>query len=127
MEKETAETEEDSVIMRGDNLSIVNLTKYNTVKKEAKYIQINHIVRKLTTNKRATQDHMKKAEFEFMMDLKPLIPKTAVDQELTRVGNIMRREDRETGSKSFQAVSENYQMWPHTFRRPNRHSLDADY
>ena len=66
-ELETNETEEDSVIMRGDNLPIVVLSKYNTEGKEAKYIQINHIVGKLTANKKATEDHIKKAEFDFML------------------------------------------------------------
>ena len=50
LEIENAETEEDSVIMRGDNLPIVDLSKYNTDGKKTKYIQINHIVRKLTNN-----------------------------------------------------------------------------
>ena len=42
LEIENAETEEDSIIMQGDNLPIVDLSKYNTDGKEAKYIQINH-------------------------------------------------------------------------------------
>ena len=82
--------------MRGDNLPIVDLSKYNTEGKEAKYIQINHIVGKLTANKKTTEDNIKKAEFEFMLDLKTLISKTAIDPELTQVRNSMRREDRET-------------------------------
>ena len=99
-----AETEEDSVIMLGDNLPIMDLTKYNTDGNEAKYIQINHIVGKLTTSKKATEDHIKEAEFEFMMDLKSLISKTAIDPELTRVRNSMRREDRETIPEDYKAV-----------------------
>ena len=51
------------MIKRGDNLPIVDLTKYNTDGKEAKYIQIHHTVGKLTTNKKTTEDHIKKAEF----------------------------------------------------------------
>ena len=51
-----AETEEDSVIMRGDNLPIVDLGKYNTEGKELHYIQINHIVGTLTSNKKITED-----------------------------------------------------------------------
>ena len=47
--------------MRGDNLLIVDSTKYNTDGKEAKYIQINHIVGKLTANKKATEKHIKKS------------------------------------------------------------------
>ena len=101
---ETTETEDDSVIMRGDNLTIVDLSKYNTDGKEAKYIQINHIVGKLTTNKKVTEDHIKKAEFDFMMDLKTLIAKTTIDPELTRVRNSMRREDRETFPDGYRAV-----------------------
>ena len=83
--------------MRGDNLPSVDLSKYNTEGgKEAKYIQINHIVGKLTANKKATEGYIKKAEFEFMLDLKTLISKTGIDPELTRVRTSMRREDRET-------------------------------
>ena len=104
LEIENAETEEDSIIMRGDNLPIVDLSKYNTDGKEAKYIQINHIVGKLTGNKKITEENIKKAEFEFMMDLKTLIAKTAIDPELTRVRNSMRREDRETIPDGYRTV-----------------------
>ena len=52
LEPEQPETEEDSVIMRGDNLPIVDLSKFNTDGKEAHYIQINHIVGKLSGNKK---------------------------------------------------------------------------
>ena len=96
IEPEQPETEEDSVIMRGDNLPIVDLNNFNTDGKEAHYIQINHIVGKLSGNKRITEDTIKKAEFEFMLDLKTLISKTAIDPELTRVRASMRREDRDT-------------------------------
>ena len=89
------------MILRGDNLPIVDLSKYNTDGKEAKYIQINHIDGKLTTNKKATEDHINKAEFEFMMDLKTLISKTAIDPELTGVCNSIERQFRkDTGQHS---------------------------
>ena len=90
--------------MRGDNLPIVDLSKYNTNGKETKYIQINHIVGKLTANKKVTEDHIKKAEFDFMMDLKTIIAKTAIDPELTRVRTNMRREDRETIPDGYRTV-----------------------
>ena len=90
--------------MRGENLPIVDLSKFNTEGKEAHYIQIYHIVGKLTSNKKITEDHIKKDEFEFMMDLKTLIAKTAVDPELTRVGNSMRRGDRETIPVGYRTV-----------------------
>ena len=96
LEIEAAETEKDNMIKRGKNLPKVDLSKYNTEGKDAHYIRINHIARKLTSNKKITEDHIKKAEFEFMMDLKTLIGKTEIDPELTRVRNSMRREDRDT-------------------------------
>ena len=90
--------------MRGDNLPIVDLTRYNTDGKEAKCIQINHIVEKLNTNKKAMEDHIKKAEFEFMMDLKTLISRTAIDLNLSRLRNSMRREIRETKPQGYWTV-----------------------
>ena len=101
---EQPETEEDSVIMRGDNLPIVDLTKFNTDGKEAHYIQINHNVGKLTGSKKISEDTIKKAEFEFMLDLKTLISKTAIDPELTRVRASMRREERETTPEGYRPV-----------------------
>ena len=102
--QEPEDTEEDSVLLRGDNLSIVDLSKYNTDGKEAKYIQINHIVGKLTANKKITEENIKKAEFEFMMDLNTLISKTATDPELTHVRNSMRRGDREITPDGYKPV-----------------------
>ena len=104
IEPEQPETEEDSVIMRGDNLPIVDLSKFNTDGKEAHYIQINHIVGKLSGNKKITEDAIKKAEFEFLLDLKTLISKTAIDPELIRVRASMRREDRDTTPDGYRPV-----------------------
>ena len=100
------DTEKDSIILRGDNLLIVHLSKYKTEGKEAKYIQINHIVGTLSTNKKATEENIKNAEFEFMLDQKTLISKTAIDPELTRVRSSMRREDRETAPEGYKPVFE---------------------
>ena len=76
---ERAETKEDSVIMRGDNLLIVDLSKYKTDGKEAKYNQINYIVENLTANEKVTEDHIKKTEFDSFKGLKTFISKTAID------------------------------------------------
>ena len=78
--------------MRADNLPIVDLSKYHTDGKEAHYIQINHVVGKITGSKKLTEENIKKTEFNFMLDLKTLILKTAIDPELTRVRASMRRE-----------------------------------
>ena len=104
IEPEQPETEEDSLILRGDNLPIVDLSKFNTEGKEAHYIQINHTVGKLSENKKITEDTIEKAKFEFMMDLKTLIRRTAIDPELTRVRISMRREDREATPEGYKQV-----------------------
>ena len=59
---------------------------------------------KLSGNKKITEDTIKKAEFEFMMDLKTLIARTAIDPELTRVRISMRREDREATPEGYKQV-----------------------
>ena len=104
IEQNTVDTEEDSVIMRGDNLPIVDLSKYHTEGKEVHYIQINHIVGRLTENKKMTEENIKKAEFSFMLDLKTLISKTAIDPEMTRVRTSMRREERDSAPEGYRAV-----------------------
>ena len=100
---ENNETEEDSVIMRGDNLPIVDLSKYNTEGKEVKYIQINHIHKNLPPTRKPLKTTTK-TELDFMLDLKTLISKTAIDPEMTRVRNSMRREDRETIPDGYRTV-----------------------
>ena len=90
--------------MRGDNLSIVGLSKYHTDGKEAHYIQINHIVGRITENKLLTEENIKKAEFHFMLDLKTLISKTAIDPEMTRVPASMRREEKNTAPEGYRPV-----------------------
>ena len=90
--------------MQGDSLPIVDLSKYNTDGIEAKYTQILHIVGKLTSNKKATKEHIKKAEFEFMMSVKTLISKTAINPELTRVRNSMHQDTRETILDGYRTV-----------------------
>ena len=100
------DTEEDSIILCRDNLPTVDLSSYNTDGKKAKYIQINHIVGNLRRNKMTTEENINKAEFEFLLDLKTLISKTAIDPELTRVRSSMRREDRETAPEKYKPVIE---------------------
>ena len=99
-EQNTVDTEEDSVIMRGDNLPIVDLSKYHTDGKEAHYIQINHIVGRTTENKNFIEENIKKAEFNFMLDLKTLISRT----EMTRVRASMRREEKHTAPEGYRPV-----------------------
>ena len=88
----------------GDNLPIVDWSKFNTERKEAHYIQINNTLRKLSGNKKRYEETTKKAEFEFMLTLKSLISTTAIDLAQTRVGASMRQEDRETNPDGYAPV-----------------------
>ena len=49
-------------------------------------------------------ESIKKAEFEFMIDPKTLMSKIAIESELNRVQNSMRREDRETAPDRYKPV-----------------------
>ena len=42
-DQNTVDTEEDSVIMQCDNLPIFDLSKYHTNRKDAHFIQTNHL------------------------------------------------------------------------------------
>ena len=103
-ERNKVYTAEDSVIMRGENLPIVDLSKYHTDGEEAHYFQINHIVGRITEIKKLTEENIKKAEFNFMLDLKILISKTAIDPEMTRVRASMRREEKDTAPEGYRPV-----------------------
>ena len=82
-EENEPESEGESQIIRGDNFPIVDLKAYNTEGREAQFIQMNQVVEKMTGDKKATEDAIKKAEFNFMLDLKTLIAKSNTDAELT--------------------------------------------
>ena len=90
-EETEQESEGESQVIRGDNFSIVDLKAYNTEGKEAQFIQINQIIEKATGNQTNTEETIKKAEFNFMLDLKTLIAKSSTDAELNRVRDAMRR------------------------------------
>ena len=56
---------------------------------------------KITENQKLTEENIKKAEFNFMLDLKTLNSKTAIDPEMTRVRASMRREEKDTASEGY--------------------------
>ena len=95
-EETEQESKGESQIIRGDNFPIVDLKAYNTEGKEAQFIQINQVIEKVTGNQKNTEETIKKAEFNFMLDLKTLIAKSSTDAELNRVRDAMRRDDRDT-------------------------------
>ena len=87
-----------------DNLATVDLSKFNTDGKEAHFNQTNHILGKLSGIKKLTEDTIKKAVIEFMMDMKSLISRIAVDPEFKRIRASLRRDDRETTLKGYRPV-----------------------
>ena len=90
-EENLDDTEGHRVIMRGDNLPIVDMRKYHIEGKETHYKQINRIENQLTASKKITVDRNNKAVFDFILDPKTMISKTAKDPAMTRCSK--RRED----------------------------------
>ena len=83
-----SECEKESQIIRGDNLPIVDLKNHNTEGKEAHYVQIIQITGAVTEVKKIVEETIKRAELDFMLDLKILIAKSAMDAELNRIKRI---------------------------------------
>ena len=100
-EKNDPESEGESQIVRGDNFPIVDLKTYNTEAKEAQFIQRNQVLDKITGDKKTTEETIKKAEFNFMLDLKTLIAKSATDGELNRVRDAMRRGEKNMAPEQY--------------------------
>ena len=115
-EENEPESEGESQIIRGDNFPIVDLKAYNTEGRKAQFIQINQVVEKMTGDKKATEDAIKKAEFNFMLDLKTLIAKSNTDAVLNGVRDAMRRADKNTAPESYRTVFEKLSnKWGLTF------------
>ena len=96
-----SESEGESQVIRGDNLPIVDLKNYNPEGKEAHYVQINQIIGAITEGKKLAEETIKKAEIDFMMDLKNLIAKSATDAELNRIKLAINREDPNMAPENY--------------------------
>ena len=79
-------------------------SNFNTEGEENHYFQNNYIVGKFSSHRKTSEETIKKAEFEIMLDLKSRIPRTAIDHELTIVRPSMIWEDRETTPDGFRPV-----------------------
>ena len=64
------------------NVPIVDLKDYDIAEKTIQYIQINHMIDKAKTGSAEDEKNLKKAKFNFMIDLKTLIQKFSVDLNL---------------------------------------------
>ena len=109
------ESEGEIQVTRGDNFPIKDLKAYNT---EGKEVQI---IGKVTGVKKNTEDTIKKAEFNFMLDLKTLIAKSSTDAELNRVRNAMRRGEKNTAPDQNRTIFEKLNnKWRLTFNDDRR-------
>ena len=79
---------------------------FNTKGKETQCIHINQEIDKITGNKKLTEETIKKAEFDFMLDLKTLITKSTTDAELNRVRDAMRRNEKNTAPEAYRRTFE---------------------
>ena len=59
---------------------------------------------KLTEDKKLSEDIITKAEYNFMLDSRSIISKSAIDPDMTRVRASMRREEGDTGSEGYRPV-----------------------
>ena len=107
------ESDGESQIIRGDNLPIVDLKNYNKEGKEAHNVQINQIIGVVTEGKKATEETIKKAEMDFMLDLK--VAESATDAELNRIKLALTREDRSMAPEHYRQQFENISRWGLTF------------
>ena len=65
------------------NFPIIDWKRYDITGKEIHYVQIGYSIEKVETEKSKTTDEkIKRAEFDFMLDLKSIIEKTVTDPEL---------------------------------------------
>ena len=70
----------------------------------------------MTGNKKATEETIKKAEFNFMLDPKTLIAKSATDAELNRDRDAMRRNEKNTAPIAYRTTFEKLSnKWGLTF------------
>ena len=71
---------------------------------------------KNTRDKKTTEETFKKAEFNFMLDLKTLIAKSATDGELNRVRDAMRSGEKNTAPEQYRPIFEKLSnKWELTF------------
>ena len=116
LEETEPESEGENQVIRGDNFPIVDLKPFNTEGKEAQFIQINQVIGKITENKKLTKETIKKAEFDFMLDLKTLIAKSTTDAEVNRVRHEMRRNEKNTAPEAYRTTFEKLSnKWGLTF------------
>ena len=97
-------TEESEVAKSSSNFPIVELKDYDIAEKTIQSIQINHVIEKLKMKSTEAHENLKKAELNFMIDLKTLIHKTSVDTKLLQLKICVRNKQKEKAFEKFSPV-----------------------
>ena len=86
------------------NFPIVDLKDYHIYEKTVLYIQINQVIDKPKTKTAEAEENLKKAELNFMLDLRTLIQKTSVDPKLLQLKICVRNQQKDRAPKEFSPV-----------------------
>ena len=123
-------TEESEVAESLSNFPIVDFKKFHIAEKTVHYIQINHVINKPKTKSAEAEENLKKAEFNFMIDLRTLINKISVEPKLIQLKISARNNQKDSAPEDFASVfSENTELFgllfagdriviPHELQRP---------
>ena len=87
------------------NFPIVDLKDYVIAERTVHSIQVNHVIEKQKMKSAAVEENMKKAEFNFMIDLEEtLLHKTSVDPKMLQLMICLRNRQKERAPEDFSPV-----------------------
>ena len=94
-------TEECEVLRPSAIISIVGLKDYNIAKQTIHYIQVNHVIEKPKTKNTEAEENLKKAEFDFMIDMKTLLHKSSVVPKSLQFKTCVRNKQKGIAREEF--------------------------
>ena len=87
-------TKKSDVLRPTANLPFVDLKDYNITEKTIHYIKVYHVTEKPKTKNTRAEDKLRKADFNFVVDLKTLIHKILVDLKLLQLKICLRKSQK---------------------------------
>ena len=99
----TSSTEESEVAKSSSNFAIADRKGYGIAEKTIHYIQTNYVIKKPNT-KSTKAEKLKKAEFNFMIDLKTLIQKISVEIKLLQLKVCVRNKQRDRAPEEISSL-----------------------
>ena len=102
--RKVSRTEESEVVHPTANCPIKELKKCDNVDKIINCIQVNDIIKKVNTISAEAQKNIKKAEFNSMLDLQILIPKSSVEAKLLQFMICLRNKQKKRAPKKISPV-----------------------